>query len=238
MGTIKKTKFQVFNGSDYDTKYFETSADQVKMDDGSTVQDILLKVYPVGAIYMSTTNVNPGTLFGGTWVAWGAGRVPVGINTGDTDFNTAEKTGGAKTVNLTHKHTVNGHTHTINHTHTVNAHTHSTAGHAITVDEMPQHGHYIGTRGVISWPNTGNAEYSFGTWDPNEYPYVEQVEYTGQVGGGAAHSHGNTGSAAPATGGASTGSSGSASPETGNNLSGAQSIMQPYITCYMWKRTA
>ena len=39
IGTIKKTKFQVYNGTDYDTKYFETSADQVKMADGDTVED-------------------------------------------------------------------------------------------------------------------------------------------------------------------------------------------------------
>lgn len=61
------------------------------------VDSIILKVYPVGSIYMSVNSTSPATLFGGTWVAWGTGRVPVGINTGDTDFNTVEKTGGAKT---------------------------------------------------------------------------------------------------------------------------------------------
>ena len=44
------------------------------------------KVYPVGSIYMSVNNTNPGTLFGGTWVTWGAGRVPVSVNTSDGDF--------------------------------------------------------------------------------------------------------------------------------------------------------
>lgn len=53
-------------------------------------------IYPVGSIYMSVNSVNPGTLFGGTWVAWGAGRVPVGINTGDADFKSVEKAGGSK----------------------------------------------------------------------------------------------------------------------------------------------
>jgi hypothetical protein len=45
---------------------------------------------------MSVNNTDPGTLFGGTWEAWGAGRVPVGVNTSDTDFSTAGKTGGSK----------------------------------------------------------------------------------------------------------------------------------------------
>lgn len=56
--------------------------------------------YPVGSIYMSTVSTNPSSFMGGTWVAWGSGRVPVGINTSDTDFNTVEKTGGAKTQEL------------------------------------------------------------------------------------------------------------------------------------------
>ena len=68
------------------------------------------KVYPVVSIYMSVNNTNPGTLFGGTWVTWGAGRVPVSVNTSDGDFSTVEKTGGEKTHTLSinempsHKH--------------------------------------------------------------------------------------------------------------------------------------
>lgn len=58
-------------------------------------------LYPVGSIYMSVKNTNPSTYFGGTWVAWGTGRVPVGVNTNDTNFATVEKTGGASTVTLT-----------------------------------------------------------------------------------------------------------------------------------------
>lgn len=58
-------------------------------------------VYPVGSIYMSVNNTNPTSLFGGTWVAWGSGRVPVGVNTSDSDFNAVEKTGGAKSITFT-----------------------------------------------------------------------------------------------------------------------------------------
>lgn len=36
-----------------------------------------------------------------SWAAWGTGRIPVGINTSDTNFNTMEKTGGTATVTLT-----------------------------------------------------------------------------------------------------------------------------------------
>lgn len=55
--------------------------------------EIFNLIYPVGSIYISVVATNPSTYFGGTWVAWGSGRVPVGINTSDSDFKTVEKTG-------------------------------------------------------------------------------------------------------------------------------------------------
>lgn len=65
--------------------------------------EIIDKIYPVGSIYMSATLPTASAVsevLGGTWVAWGAGRVPVGVDTSDTAFDTAEETGGEKT----HRH--------------------------------------------------------------------------------------------------------------------------------------
>lgn len=59
-------------------------------------------MYPIGSIYMSATLSTPAQVeaaLGGTWAAWGAGRVPVGVDADDTDLDTAEETGGAKTHN-------------------------------------------------------------------------------------------------------------------------------------------
>lgn len=59
-------------------------------------------VYPIGCIYQSVVSTSPATLFGmGTWVALGAGKVLVGIDAADTDFDTVEETGGEKTHVLT-----------------------------------------------------------------------------------------------------------------------------------------
>lgn len=44
------------------------AASDIKYSDGTTVQNTLQKVYPVGAIYISTVSTSPKTLFGfGTW---------------------------------------------------------------------------------------------------------------------------------------------------------------------------
>lgn len=72
---------------------------------------------PVGSIYINADDdTNPGTLLGyGTWTAFGTGRVLVGLDSGDTDFDTAEETGGEKEVTLTdsqmpsHHHNVPSH---------------------------------------------------------------------------------------------------------------------------------
>ena len=85
------------------------------------VQSALVGAYPVGSIYMNAAvATNPATLLGfGTWVAFGAGKVPVGIDASDTDFNTVEETGGTKDAIIpTHNHTATttstdaGHQHT------------------------------------------------------------------------------------------------------------------------------
>jgi|11BtaG_2_1085332.scaffolds.fasta_scaffold25297_2 hypothetical protein len=108
-----------------------TTAGQLQIQDGevdlvklstnnqlnSGLYGVLDKVYPVGSIYISTVSTNPDTLmFGGnsdtTWVAFGAGRTLVGINSADTDFDTSEETGGVKEVTLTKEQSgLPAHTH-------------------------------------------------------------------------------------------------------------------------------
>ena len=75
----------------------------------------IANAYPVGSIYMNCSNAtNPGTLLGfGTWESFGAGRVLVGFDSGDSDFDTAEETGGSKTHTLTTAE-LPSHTHGLN----------------------------------------------------------------------------------------------------------------------------
>jgi len=79
-------------------------------------------LYPVGSIYINASvSTNPATLLGfGTWTAFAAGRVLVGLNGANAAFDTVEETGGsADAVVVSHTHTATststvtdpGHTH-------------------------------------------------------------------------------------------------------------------------------
>jgi hypothetical protein len=74
----------------------------------------LLSIYPVDSIYTSVSSTNPSSLFGGTWSAFGEGKVLVGKASSGT-FDTAGATGGAETHPLTEAE-LPSHTHTVSHT--------------------------------------------------------------------------------------------------------------------------
>lgn len=96
-----------------------TSDDSTKLATTAFVQAVTLAVknelYPVGSIYTNaTSSTNPATLLGfGTWTAFGAGRVMVGLDAGNALFDTAEETGGsANAIVVSHTHSFSGTTNT------------------------------------------------------------------------------------------------------------------------------
>ena len=137
----------------------------------------------VGQIIMSVTldtAAKVQAIYGGTWAAWGAGRVPVGVNSSDSDFSTVQKTGGEKT-------------------------------HKLVVNELP--------KVSASWTMHSQER---GTGIYNQYGCANGTKINsnymnnGSQGTGA-YSYTN-------------------SWAFGND--GAHNNLQPYITVYMWRRTA
>ncbi len=155
-------------------------------------------VYPIGSIYLSVNNINPGTIFGGTWVSWGSGQVPVGVNTSVSQFATVEQTGGEVTHTLT--------------TAEMPSHDHSISGGACTTGSGGSHNH---TYGVTVHPAVG---FTLGS---NGYSTVTEDNQNTSSNGNHSHSVPDHAHDIGNTGGG----------QAHNNL-------QPYITCYMWKRTA
>ena len=95
-----------------DTRIPSQKAVKTYADTKTTLSEVLSAVYPVGSVYISVVSTSPATLFGfGTWSAFAAGRTLVGIDAGQTEFDTVEETGGEKTHTLTiaempsHQHT-------------------------------------------------------------------------------------------------------------------------------------
>jgi hypothetical protein len=168
-----------------------TSDDSTKLATTAFVQDIADAIknalYPVGSIYTnSSVSTNPGTLLGfGTWTAFGAGRVMVGFDSGNSLFDTAEETGGSANAVV------------VSHTHTGTTASDGTHSHTASVPY-----------------STANNLYSLGGGADN-FGRGPSTLTTATAG---AHTHTFT-----------TDSTGS---------SGTNANYQPYITVYMWKRTA
>ncbi len=140
---------------------------------GGGLADILLAIYPIGAIYQSTVSTSPATLFGGAWEAIPAGYF---LRTG-----TGGATGGSDT------------------------HVHSTPAVALTIEQMPSHNHPLKTINSATAGGVAAVEGSWktaSTWDS---------AFSLAAGSGAAHGHGNTGSA---------------------------SNVPAYYAVYAWRRTA
>ena len=231
----------------------------IALESGDFKKDIVDLIYPVGSIYISMNSTNPSTLFGGTWEAFGQGRVLIGAGTGNDGSTslsfTAGGTGGEYKHTLSvsempsHTHTQNAHNHTVGaHSHGLNSHTHSytkatgVAGHTLTTAEMPSHYHTFGTADRQNNIVTGWADYGLTMRTGSSYDISKG---TSSAGGGGSHNHGlNTSSA---TTGAASGSTAKSAAfysanttATNQNTGGGASHnnIQPYIVVYMWKRTA
>ena len=191
----------------------------IYLDRKITLKTDILKFYPIGSIYLSVNNTNPNILFGGTWERWGNGRAPIGVYEEDTDFSIPENQGGAKTINLSHSHAVNNHIH-------------STGDCALNINQIPSHNHWLANAAiVVNNGSSATAQFDAGVSGfssiPNSGWFMEwkkgTIWDTQYAGSNQAHNHGSTGGSAPGT---------------NSQLSTSQQIVQPYITCYMWKRTA
>ena len=182
------------------------------------VDTFLDKVYPVGSIYISYSSTNPADFFGGEWVVYGDGRVLKGISSGE-----AGKTGGSSTTTLTMSN-IPAHTHTYD---KVNA---NTGSHTLTIAEMPSHNHiqksyWMAVDFGTTPPEEWGARLAVGDSNVKTTETSALYNLLKSEGGNQGHTH------PISTTSTNTGSAGSTSPS-------AISVEDPYITVYMWRRTA
>jgi len=178
----------------------------------------LLTLFPIGAVYITANNVNPGTFLGGTWTQIAAGRTLIGVGTLGSDTYTAGATGGAALVTLTttempsHGHGGATGGQSLDHSHNFSATTSSDGTHAHTTqlsESSPAPANVAGsTTGYANVLTTDSATSSAG-----------------------AHSHTVSGT----TAGNNTGHNHAITAQGGG---GAHENRMPYLAVYFWQRTA
>jgi microcystin-dependent protein len=164
--------------------------------DGKTISEILNIFFPVGSVKLTTNNINPSTYLGGTWVAWGQGRVPVGIGTIEQNTNNIFGTLDESELALTF---VTPEAKSGKYFHT------------LTENQLPKIEGNIG----FHYSDATNVSSVSGAFSSTKTG--EKYRNGGTEGGGAT-------------------SVGAIKMSFGNDM--PHNNMPPYITCYMWKRTA
>lgn len=216
---------------------------------GASMNDIVNLIYPVGAIYLSTSEVSPEILFGGTWE-----RLKDRMLIGAGDIYKAAATGGSSKISYTPNGTVNntlltaaqsGHEalsgtftsgfQSNDHQHYVQAQT--------TSGENVNHTHNItgvNTR-ALGQPNLGLTESpayaglvqvaASNKTDIENSGHVHTVNGRWTDGASSNHTHNVAVSFAAADAKASHGHDFEGTPTTLDTIS-------PYLSVYMWKRIA
>lgn len=87
-----------------DTKFTATKEELTSLIN-TTIDNTINSIYPIGSVYISLTETNPGTYLKGIWEQFGQGRTLIGEGTGDDGSNTMNFTAGSTGGNYEHNHT-------------------------------------------------------------------------------------------------------------------------------------
>ena len=94
-------KIVIDNKNELDNKIENNKTSILNLTNKENSNNVFLKTYPVGSIYISTSSTNPSIIYGGTWERYGQGKTLVGLNESESEFSTVNKIGGEKTHTLT-----------------------------------------------------------------------------------------------------------------------------------------
>ena len=209
-----------------------------------------ISAWPIGSVFIAVVETNPNILLGGgTWAAFGAGRVMVGLDAAQSEFNVVEEVGGAKTHTLStaelasHNHIQDAHNHTQNaHNHIQDAHNHTQNAHNHIQDA---HSHSNNMQVYANVGNVAASQTNLDDFPGSGGPISATGMQVGAMGGGINNTTAtnqattSTNNTATATNQATTSTNNTATAT--NQAAGggtAHNNLQPYIVCYFWKRVS
>lgn len=195
----------------------------IYLKDNNNNKCLVAPYYRVGDLFLTTNATNPSNYLGGTWELFGPGRVLVCVDTSNSNFNTVKKTGGAAT-----------HTHTQGATGAASGNTGAASGNTgsttLTVNQMPSHEHtlkdgvYANNLQIAMRGDGGGSSGQVPTWSQTT---SHSRIIAAAVGGGKGHTHSLNSHTHTLNSHTHT-----------NPTTAAASSLQPFITCYVWIRTA
>lgn len=196
-----------------------------KIEEEQNSRNLLNKMYPVGSIYITNTNTNPSSTLGGTWQAYAQGRTLVGVD--GSSYKSSGLTGGKAIKSIT--------------TSNMAAHTHnaSISGKVTST--------FKGTSTATSSNGSHNHTIPANTSDTEAKNYSLIVTETGFLGRVVVYSNPATSTSSSfsshthtltPSGTVSSTFKGNTSNTSATGSGSSVNFQNPYITVYIWKRTA
>lgn len=209
------------------------------------------EVLPIGFVAILQVADDANTLFGyGTWTVVGSGRVLVGLDSGQTEFDTLGETGGAKTHTLvtgempSHTHVQDSHNHTQDsHNHTQDAHTHVQDAHTHVQDAHTHvqnaHNHVMQRFPTATGASTGFTVDTSMSGTPAAANNTADTTAVNQNATAVNQNATAVNQNATATNQAATATNQAATATNQNTGGGAaHNNLQPYLVVKFWARTA
>lgn len=222
------SNFVIVHGLTIEENLKQISQNLQKIEETQNSRNLLNKMYPVGSIYITNTNTNPSNIFGGTWEAYAGGRTLVGVD--GSSYKSAGLTGGDAIKPITTSNMA-AHTHNVSTSGKV---TSTFKGTSVSTSSSGAHIHTFAAQ-------TSGAEakgYSLGIPDVTGHGFGGRVITSTGAATSKSSSAGSHNHTLTPSGTVSSTFKGTTANTTATGSGSSLNFQNPYITVYIWKRTA
>ena len=196
-----------------------------KIEEAQNSRNLLNKMYPVGSIYITNTNTNPSSTLGGTWQAYAQGRTLVGVD--GSSYKSSGLTGGKAIKSITTSN-MSAHTHNASISGKV---TSTFKGTSTATSSGGSHYH------TIASVFTGSEVKGYGLFSTG-IGFGGRVIVNSVGSGDSTSSNGSHNHSLTPSGTVTSTFKGTTANTTSTGSGSSVNFQNPYITVYIWKRTA